>query len=124
MIDRLLSFIKHLVPPSDSNDTKRVTHWRWGIFIGFLILAVDGMSGRGLIWSIGAYAASDDVAQVNQNVNIILELQYAAVIRDLHNQICKSDNGSKPTLQTTLDEYQRRYRAITGSRYPLPVCPQ
>lgn len=108
----LSNFAKYIVPPKDSQG---VTPWRWAIFICVLLLIGDAVSGRGFLGGYGGYAAQQDV-------QIILELQYAEVIRDLHNQICSIKPVRNPTLENTLEEYQRRYASLTGRRYPLPSC--
>lgn len=113
MNDRLLGIIRYIVPPKDKEG---VTGWRWGIFIVVVILSLNAASGRGILGGYGAHAAAADV-------KTILELQYAEVIRDLHDQICKIRPVANPTLQNTLEDYQRRYRDLTGKRYPLSPCP-
>lgn len=112
MIDKLLGFFKYLVPPADSNG---VRPWRWAIFVVILLVAADTLVGRGILAGYGAFAAQADV-------KVILELQYAEVIRDLHNQICSLSPVGNPTLENLLEDYQLQYEALHGSRYPLPVC--
>lgn len=105
-------FLKFIVPPLDS---KQVTPWRWAIFICVIALLINAGAGRGLVKGYGAYAA-------NHDVQIILELQYAETIRNLHQQICAIRPARNPTLANTLEDYQRRYAELTGRRYPLPHC--
>lgn len=107
-----LDFLKFIVPPDGSHS---VRPWRWAMFVVVLILLVNGVAGRGIVGGYGAYAAAQDV-------QIILELQYAEVIRDLHLQICTIRPSRNPTLENTLEDYQRRYAELTGRRYPLPPC--
>ncbi len=108
-IDKFLRFI---VPPKGTGE---VTHWRWAIFVCVILLLINAGSGRGFIGGYGAYAA-------NHDVQIILELQYAETIRNLHRQICAIRPDRNPTLASALDDYQRRYADLTGQRYPLPSC--
>ncbi len=108
----LSDFVKFIVPPQGSEG---VTPWRWAIFIVVILLLVNGVAGRGLMGGYGAYAAQADV-------QIILELQYAETIRNLHRQICEIRPARNPTLENALDDYQRRYADLTGRRYPLPSC--
>jgi len=105
-------FFKFIAPPHDS---KGVTPWRWAIVICVIFLLGNAVSGRGFFNGYGAYAAAHDV-------QIILELQYAETIRNLHRQICAIKPSRNPTLENALDEYQRRYAELTGQRYPLPGC--
>ncbi len=108
----IADFLKYIVPPQDS---KGVKPWRWVIVICVLVLLINAVSGRGFVYGYGAYAASQDV-------QIILELQYAETIRNLHRQICAIRPARNPTLDNTLEDYQRRYADLTGRRYPLPAC--
>ena len=105
-------FLRYLVPPKDSAD---VRPWRWAIFICVLFLLVNAVSGRGFVGGYGAYAASRDV-------QIILELQYAETIRNLHQHICSIKPERNATLENTLEDYQRRYDELTGRRFPLESC--
>ncbi len=105
-------FIKFIVPPQGAAG---VTSWRWAIVVIVLILLLNGAAGRGFVGGYGAYAASQDV-------QIILELQYAETIRNLHLQICASKPARNATLENALEDYQRRYADLTGRRYPLPSC--
>ncbi len=111
MIDKLLSFFKYLVPPADA---KGVGRWRWAIFLLVLAVSIDTLMGRGVL-IYGAYAAQSDV-------KTILELQYAEVIRDLHNQICATMPLRNATLENALEDYQLQYESLHGSRYPLMAC--
>ncbi len=106
-----LDFLKHIVPPSGSTG---VLPWRWAIFVAVCLLLVNGVAGRGFMGGYGAYAAQSDV-------QVILELQYAETIRNLHRQICATPQRN-PTLENTLEDYQRRYADLAGRRYPLPPC--
>lgn len=108
----LADFAKYIVPPTDS---KGVTPWRWAIFVIVILLVGNAVSGRGFFIGYGAYAAQADV-------QIILELQYAETIRNLHLQLCSIRPERNDTLENTLEDYQRRYAALTGQRYPLPAC--
>ena len=92
-----------------------VITWRWAMFMCVLFLLVNSAGGRGFLGGYGAYAAAADV-------QIILELQYAETIRNLHMQICSIRPTRNATLENTLEDYQRRYDALTGHRYPLPAC--
>ena len=112
MIDRVIDALKLILPPKDD---KGVTPWRWAVFVVVLILFANGIAGRGFLGGYGAYAAAQDV-------QIILELQYAETIRNLHQQICSIRPARNPTLENTLEDYQRRYEDLTGHRYPLPGC--
>jgi len=105
-------FLKFIVPPTGSNG---VRPWRWAIFVCVVLLIGNAVGGRGFLGGYGAYAAQQDV-------QIILELQYAETIRNLHRQICQLRPARSPTLENTLEDYQRRYAELTGSRYPLPGC--
>ena len=105
-------FFRYLVPPKGSEE---VTPWRWAIFVCVLLLLGNAMSGRGIISGYGAYAAAQDV-------QIILELQYAETIRNLHRQICEMLPDRNATLENTLEDYQRRYAELNGRRYPLTPC--
>ncbi len=107
------NFLKYIVPP---HDTKRdVTVWRWVIVFCVVLLLGNGFAGRGGLKGYGAYAAAQDV-------QIILELQYAETIRNLHLQLCTIRPKRNATLENTLEDYQRRYAELTGQRYPLPNC--
>ncbi len=106
------AFLKYIVPPKGSEN---VTPWRWAIFVCVMILLGNAGSGRGLIGGYGAYAAAQDV-------QIILELQYAETIRNLHLQICAIRPDRNATLANTLEDYQMRYAELTGRRYPLQSC--
>lgn len=105
-------FMRFIVPPKGAEG---VTPWRWGIFVCVIFLLTNAVAGRGFIGGYGAYAAQQDV-------QIILELQYAETIRNLHLQICAIRPARNPTLEGALDDYQRRYEDLTGRRYPLPSC--
>jgi len=113
MVDKILNFLKYIVPPKDAQG---VTGWRWGIFVVVLVLAVNAASGRGVLMGYGAHAAATDV-------KMILELQLAEEIRNIHTQLCTLPMNARQSLQNVLEDYQRRYRELTGSRYPLPICP-
>lgn len=104
--------LKFLVPPTDSDG---VHPWRWAIFVCVIFLLGNAVAGRGFIGGYGAYAAAQDV-------QIILELQYAETIRNLHQQICTIRPKRNRTLENTLDDYQRRYAQLTSRRYPLKSC--
>ena len=80
-----------------------------------LLVAADTLVGRGVLAGYGAFAAQADV-------KVILELQYAEVIRDLHNQICALVPAHNPTLENLQEHYQLQYETLHGSRYPLPAC--
>ena len=54
-------------------------------------------------------------------LSLVLELQYAEVIRDLHQQVCSADGQSRLTLENAMEDYQRRYRELTG-RLPNTRC--
>ncbi len=108
-VTRILKFI---VPPADSDG---VHPWRWAIFVCVLVLLANAVAGRGILGGYGAYAAAQDV-------QIILELQYAETIRNLHLQICAIRPDRNPTLANTLEDYQMRYAELTGRRYPLQSC--
>ena len=105
-------FFKFIVPPHDKRD---VTTWRWVVVICVLVLLGNASAGRGFLGGYGGYAAAQDV-------QIILELQYAETIRNLHLQICDIRPDRNATLENTLEDYQRRYEELTGHRYPLPRC--
>ena len=105
-------FFKFIVPPSDS---KAVQPWRWAIFVCLVLLISNGLAGRGLMAGFGSYAAAQDV-------QIILELQYAETIRSLHLNICSIRPERNSTLENALEDYQMRYTDLTGRRYPLPSC--
>lgn len=110
----LNDLLKFLIPPKNSENA---SPWRWAVFIAVLVLLANGAAGRGLLWGYGAYAAAQDV-------KIILELQYADVISGLHKQLCEAKKRGEPTarLEHALEDYQRRYRELTGERYPLSNC--
>lgn len=103
---------RFIIPPKGAEG---VTHWRWAIVVCVIFLLVNGLAGRGFVGGMGAYAAAQDV-------QIILELQYAETIRNLHLQICSMRPARNATLENALDDYQRRYAELTGRRYPLPSC--
>ena len=105
-------FVKFIVPPQGA---KGVRPWRWAIFLCVIILLGNAVSGRGFMGGYGAYAAQQDV-------QIILELQYAETIRNLHLQICAMRPQRNTTLENALEDYQHRYAELTGHRYPLPAC--
>ncbi len=111
MVDRLLGFLNFFVPPKDHEGVHR---WRWAIFVVLLLLVGNATAGRGLL-GYGAYAAAADV-------KTILELQYAEVIRDLHNQICATMPLRNATLENALEDYQLQYEELHGARYPLMAC--
>ncbi len=106
------NYLKFIVPPKDA---KGVTPWRWAIVFCIVLLLVNMVSGRGFMAGYGGYAAAADV-------QIILELQYAETIRNLHRQICSIKPARNDTLENALEDYQRRYSELTGRRYPLPGC--
>ena len=106
------SLFKFIVPP---HATREVTTWRWIIVICVLVLLGNATAGRGGLKGYGAYAASQDV-------QIILELQYAETIRNLHLQLCNIRPDRNATLENTLEDYQRRYAELTGHRYPVHSC--
>jgi len=108
----LSRFFKFIVPPADG---KSATPWRWAIFVCMIFLLFNAASGRGWMVGLGAYAAAQDV-------QIILELQYAETIRNLQRQICATGTASNATLENTLEDYQHRYAELTGRRYPLRPC--
>ncbi len=97
--------VQYIVPPS----------WRWAILAAIVLLAADGVSGRGFLGGYGAYAAAQDV-------QIILELQYAEVIRDLHREICSIKPDRNPIWESVLDSYKQRYSELTDKEYVLPSC--
>ncbi len=106
-------FLKIIVPPHDTK--KDVTVWRWIVVICVVVLLGNATAGRGGLRGYGAYAAAQDV-------QIILELQYAETIRNLHLQICTIRPNRNATLENALEDYQRRYDELAGQRYPLPDC--
>ena len=106
------SLFKFMVPP---HDKREVTTWRWIIVICVIVLLGNATAGRGVLKGYGAYAASRDV-------QIILELQYAETIRNLHLQLCSIRPDRNATLENTLEDYQRRYEELTGHRYPVHSC--
>ncbi len=108
----LTDLLKYIVPPQAS---AQVTPWRWVIVVAVLLLLTNAGAGRGFLGGYGGYAAQQDV-------QIILELQYAATIVDLYEQICSMRPGRNQAIETALEDYQRRYASITGRRYPLRAC--
>ncbi len=107
-----MKWLTFIVPPSNE---KGVNPWRWAIAVCVALLLLNGVSGRGILGGVGGYAAAADVS-------IILELQYAETIRNLHMQICNIKPARNATLENTLEDYQRRYADLTGRRYPLQRC--
>ncbi len=107
-------FLRYIVPPKNGIG-KEVTPWRWAIFICVIFLLANAVAGRGFVGGYGAYAAAQDV-------QIILELQYAETIRNLHRQICAIRPARNTALANALEDYQRRYSELTERRYPLPSC--
>ena len=114
MLDKLLGLFRFVVPPDNAN-AKSVRAWRWAIFIVILVVSIDTLAGRGALAGYWGYAAQADV-------KVILELQYAEVIRDLHQQICGIRPDKNATLENTLEFYQLQYAELHGERYPLTAC--
>lgn len=106
-------FLGYIVPPKDAG---HVTQWRWAIFGCVVALIANGMAGRGFLGGYGSYAAASDV-------RVILELQIARELRDIQEQKCRLPVHQRRALESVIEDYQRRYREITGKRYPLPPCP-
>lgn len=111
----LSDFAKLLLPPATGASPRHVTGWRWAVVLSVFILLGNAAGGRGWIPIVPAFAQAAEV-------RILLELQYAEVIRGLQDEICKSSGRSKTTLQNTVEDYQRRYRELTGKRYPVAAC--
>lgn len=109
--------LKLLLPPKHDAGERHVNGWRWAVVVVVLVLLANAAAGRGLIPGIPAYALGSDV-------KIMLELQYAAVIQSQHEQMCRLQAADRAVLRQTIEEYQRRYRELTGERYPTTPCPQ
>lgn len=108
--------VKLILPPKHDASERHVHGWRWVIVVAMLLLITNAAGGRGWLPFIPAYAMGSDV-------KVLLELQYAEVIRGLQTQICNASGQNVATLQQTLEDYQRRYRDLTGQRYPTTPCP-
>ena len=108
-------FLKYLKPPDNGASDSHVRGWRWLVVLTIVVLLGNAAGGRGWIPIIPAYALAADV-------RVLLELQYAEVIRGLQAEICRSQAQSRTMLQNTLEDYQRRYRELTGKRYPVTPC--
>ncbi len=110
--------VEKLIPP---NDPDKVTNWRWFIVIAVGALILNGMSGRGFVYGVGAYASETEVQSLSDKIDHGLVLQLATTLRDLKKEECRS-NGNKAVLQGTIEDYQQQYIEIAGKRYPLPNC--
>ena len=81
------------------------------VLAGWVAIAVGAAS----------YATAAEVKVVEKKVDRVLELQLSATLRGLQLQWCVA-NGNKAIIASTIDTYQREYRLLTGTRYPLPKC--
>lgn len=108
-------FLKLLLPPKHDASDRHVHSWRWVIVVAVVLLLANAAGGRGYLPFVPAYANAADV-------KVILELQLAEEIRNIHSQICQQPPANRRALQNVLEDYQRRYRELTGNRYPLPAC--
>ena len=84
-----------------------------------LTLVIAGMVAVGFLFA--NYATASEVKMVEAKVDRVLQLQMAATIRSLQFEWCNA-NGNKIIIASTIDDYQREYRELTGERYPLPKC--
>lgn len=92
-------------------------------------------------WGLKTHAESDTVAEAKRElraeiteatakiagngrkIDRVLLLQFAEAIRGQQRQICSTeDEAIRTTLQTTLDNLQAEYVAISGSYYPVSPC--
>lgn len=81
------------------------------VLAGWVAIAFGAMS----------YATAAEVKAVEKKVDRVLELTLSSTLRSLQFEWCKA-NGNKLILASTIDDYQREYRGLTGERYPLPQC--
>ena len=84
-----------------------------------LILVVLGCVA--IVVGAATFARADEVKTVEKKVDRVLELTLSGTLRSLQFEWCKA-NGNKMILVSTIDDYQREYRSLTGDRYPLPKC--
>ena len=84
-----------------------------------LILVLAGWAA--IITGATTFASASEVKIVETKVDRVLELTLSGTLRSLHFEWCKA-NGNKMILVSTIDDYQREYRSLTGDRYPLPKC--
>jgi len=84
-----------------------------------LILVLAGWVA--IVAGAASFATAAEVKAVETKVDIMLELQLSATLRGLQLQWCAA-NGNKLIIATMIDDHQRRYRELTGARYPLPKC--
>ena len=84
-----------------------------------LILVVLGWVA--IVVGAATFARADEVKTVEKKVDRVLELTLSGTLRSLQFEWCKA-NGNKLILASTIDDYQREYRSLTGDRYPLPKC--
>ena len=73
------------------------------------------------VFGFANYARASEVKLVEDKVDRVLQLQLAATLRSLQIEYCTA-NGNKIIIASTIDDYQRDYREITGERYPLRKC--
>ena len=112
------SVLDKIVPPDDPS---KVNGWRWFIAIAVGLLIINGVSGRGLTYGLGAYASETALQNTDSKLDRLLTLQIAAALRDLKQEECRA-NGNKHLLQNTIESYQQQYIEVAGERYPLPRC--
>jgi len=84
-----------------------------------LILVLAGWAA--IITGATTFASASEVKIVETKVDRVLELTLSGTLRSLQFEWCKA-NGNKMILVSTIDDYQREYRSLTGDRYPLPKC--
>lgn len=107
--------LKQLIPP-DQDDHKGQSRWRWYIFIAVLLLLVHAGASSGLLpGGFGEHAPAADL-------KIVLELQIAETIRELQKEKCEMPPERRGRMERVIDDYQRRYKEITGQRYPVQRC--
>jgi len=112
------NLLDRIIPP---DDPKKVTNWRWVMVIALGLVVLNGMSGRGLTYGVGAYASEASVQSLSDKMDRSFVLQLAATLRDLRKEECRA-NGNKQLLQQHIEEAQQDYIEITNKRYPLTPC--
>lgn len=113
-----MNLLEKIIPPDDPN---KVTNWRWFIVIAVGALILNGMSGRGFLFDMGAYASESALVSQGSKIDRLLTLQIATTLRDLKQEECRA-NGSKAVIQEAIEGYQQQYIEIAGARYPLTRC--
>jgi hypothetical protein len=67
-------------------------------------------------------AVSTQISSQDEVLKEIRMEQIASQLRDLQTLRCKSDSDGRERMDAEIEVAERKYRALSGDRYPLPPC--